>query len=81
MPRDMYEPSSLEYEYVCETLGHLYLERCHYERESSKMRSISEDFASKITSLNDEITSLKRSIKEQEVSENQMAESTDAENE
>ena len=62
MARDMYDPRSLEYEYVCETLGHLYLERCHYERESTRMRSISEDFASKIASLNDEITSLRSSI-------------------
>jgi hypothetical protein len=69
---NIYDPRSLEYEYVCETIGHLYLERCHYERESSKMRSISEDFASKITSLNSEIDSIRDSV-ESDSAENEAA--------
>ena len=52
---DIYDPRSLEYESVCETIGHLYLERCHYERESARTLSRANDLSSQIADLNSEI--------------------------
>lgn len=74
----IYDPRSLEYESVCETIGHLYLERCHYERESARILSKADDLSSQIADLNSEIDAYKQRI-ESHSAENE--EATDAEDE
>lgn len=59
---DIYDPRSLEYETVCETIGHLYLERCHYERQSAQILSKANDLSSQINELNAQIDIYKERI-------------------
>tara|TARA_Y100000004_G_scaffold26294_1_gene26631 strand:+ start:94 stop:294 length:201 start_codon:yes stop_codon:yes gene_type:complete len=55
-----YEPSRLEYEFVCEAIGHLYLERCHYQKGNISNEALCNKLSQKIESLEEEVKSLQK---------------------
>lgn len=53
-----YDPSKLDYETVCESIGHLYLELSHYRSLSDSRYGQITNLSQNIKSLTDKINSL-----------------------
>ena len=59
-----YDPSKLDYETVCESIGHLYLELSHYRSLSDSRYTQISNLSQNIKSLKEKISSLEKSDKE-----------------
>ena len=59
-----YDPSKLDYETVCESIGHLYLELSHYRSLSDSRYGQINNLSQNIKSLTEKICSLENENKE-----------------